>query len=138
MSLRLLASGALISDPQSRESAKRPFTTATLRAEGDEPVLVSIIAFGDESRRLLELAKGDELAVLGRARLTIWTGRDGVERHGLSVMAEQLTTLKHPKSVAGPRRHGGRRPYSVPRSAEGSSGPVADDRLDDLWNGLLQ
>jgi single-stranded DNA-binding protein len=137
--LYLLATGTLIGDPQCREGAKGPFTTVTIRAgNGDEAILVSAIAFGAEGERLLELGRGDAVSISGKARLTAWTGRDGAERHGLSVVAEQLTTLKRPKSAAGRRRHGGRRPYSVPRSAEGSSGPIANDRLDDLWNGPIQ
>jgi hypothetical protein len=70
MSLHVLATGFLVGDPQRREGAKGPFTTATIRADGDEPILVSIIAFGDEGERLLGLTKGDALAVSGRARLT--------------------------------------------------------------------
>jgi single-stranded DNA-binding protein len=73
MSFYVLASGALIADPQCRAGAKGAFTTATIRANGDEAVLVSVIAFGDEAGRLLEFVKGDALAVSGRARLTSWT-----------------------------------------------------------------
>ena len=82
-SLRLLASGALISDPQRRGGAKGPFTTATIRATGDESVLVSVIAFATDGERSLEYSKGDALAVSGRARLASWTGprRHGEARH---------------------------------------------------------
>ena len=85
MSLHVLASGALIGDPQRREGAKGPFTTATIRVNGDKAVFVSAIGFGAEGERLLEFAKGDAIAVAGRARLTGWTGRDGTNKHGISL-----------------------------------------------------
>src|SRR6516162_7723938 len=94
MGLYLLASGTLISDPQSREGAKRSFTTAAIRTSGDETILVSVIAFGDEGKRLLDFVKGAAIAVSGRARLTSWVGRDGVEKRGLGVVAEQIIAAK--------------------------------------------
>jgi single-stranded DNA-binding protein len=139
MSFYVLVSGALIADPQCREGAKGPFTTATIRAgNGDEAILVSAIAFGAEGERLLEFVKGEALAVSGRARLTSWAGRDGVEKHGISVVAEQITAAKpRPRPAAGAkRRHAGvRRPYSPTRSARDSGPPLAEDSVADLWTG---
>src|SRR5262249_3145631 len=92
--MRLFATGVLIADPQSREGAKGPFTTATIRVDdGDEPVLVSVIAFGDNASRLLEFAKGHPLAVSGRARLTAWNGSDGEPRRGISVIVQETAAL---------------------------------------------
>jgi single-stranded DNA-binding protein len=90
-----LASGSLIADPAARDGAKGRFATATIRAgSGDEAVLVSVIAFGGEADRLLEHVKGDALAVSGRASLRAWTGRDGAEKHGLSVVVDQIAAAK--------------------------------------------
>lgn len=101
MSLHILASGTLIADPQQRQGAKGPFTIASLRvATADTPTLVSLIAFGAEAERLLGHGKGDALAVSGRARLTSWTARDGVEKHGLSLIAEQIASAKPRSRVA--------------------------------------
>jgi single-stranded DNA-binding protein len=96
MSLYALAAGALSADPRRREGAKGPFATATLRVatDGDEAILVPIIAFAEAAERLLEQVKGDSLAVSGRARLTHWIGRDDAERHGLSLVAEQIASAK--------------------------------------------
>jgi single-stranded DNA-binding protein len=136
VSLYLLATGALIADPQSRDGPKGPFTTATIRVAGDDPVLVSSIAFGDAAERLLEFAKGDAISVSGRARLTSWTGRDGAEKHGLSLVVEQLAALKpHPRPTAraarAPQR--ARNPHSSHRPARDSGLAVAADHVDDLW-----
>ena len=134
----MLASGALISDPLRRDGAKGPFTTATICATGDEPVLISIIGFGVEAERLLEYSKGDALAVSGRARLTSWVAHDGTEKRGISVVAEQIAALKpkrYPMGGPRPRPASGRalsRHTSVPPSR---SRPLPDDRVDDLWQG---
>jgi len=78
-----------------------------------------------ESKRL-EFAKGEALAVSGRTRLTNWTGRDGAERHGVAVVAEQIISVKpRSKSAARPRRHT-RSPYAGLR-------PMVSDRVDDLY-----
>ena len=132
MSLYALATGILVSDPQRRAGAKGPFTTATIRANGDEAVLVSIIAFGAEGERLLEFVKGDALAVSGRARLTSWTGRDGAEKHGISLVAEQIAAAKPYLRCPTPRRASGRR-SSAMRPARESSPLLPVDRVDDLW-----
>jgi len=91
MSLHVLASGALISDPQRCEGLKGTFTTAALRAASGE--VVSIIAFSAaEAERLLDFVKGDAVAVGDRGRLTSWTGHDGAEKHGISVLAAQIAS----------------------------------------------
>jgi single-stranded DNA-binding protein len=152
MSLYILASGALISDPQGRAGAKGPFTTATIRANGDEAALVSVIAFGDEANRLLQFVKGDALAVSGRARLTSWTGHDGTEKRGISVVAEQIAAAKpRPRSAAGrtriaaapshdpsarphrPRAAPRRSLYSAPKRPGRAAPDPPNDHLDDLY-----
>jgi single-stranded DNA-binding protein len=86
---------------------------------------VSVIAFGGEAERLLEFGKGDAIAVSGRARLTSWTSRDGVERHGLSITVEQIAAAK-------PR---GAQSRSTPRAVHESGPPLPSDGLDDLFEG---
>jgi single-stranded DNA-binding protein len=93
VSLFILATGALIADPQRRTSQSgREFVTATLRTPTEEDaVLVSLIAFDAEAcAGLLNLTKGDSRSITGRAKFTSWTGRDGEQRHGLSVVAERV------------------------------------------------
>jgi single-stranded DNA-binding protein len=133
-----LGTGPLVGDPQRRAGAKGSFTTATIRTSGDEAVLVSIIAFGADGERLLEFSKGDALAVSGRARLTKWTGRDGVEKHGLSLVAEQIAAAKpSSRPAAGasasgaPDRARARSLYAPSMPSRGAELPA--DRVDDLW-----
>jgi single-stranded DNA-binding protein len=139
MSLYMMATGVLISDPRRRDGAKGPFTTATIRAGGDEAGLASVIAFGDESERLLEFMKGDALAVSGRARLTNWTGRDGTEKHGISLVAEQIAAARpRPRSRAAsvssrpPARSSARSSHSAPR-VPGHGADLPLDRVDNPW-----
>lgn len=91
--LNILATGTLITDPQRRTSAAgKAYATASLRvpSDGADAVLVSLIAFAtDAVDALLADSKGDALAVAGRAKLSIWTGRDGAACHGLAVTAER-------------------------------------------------
>jgi single-stranded DNA-binding protein len=136
MSLHALASGTLTAQPQHREGTKGPFTTATIRAaDGDEPIFVSVIAFGENGERLLGFAKGDALAVSGKAKLTSWVGRDGTERHGISVAVDQIATAKpRPKQSArgapGARR---KRSHSVPQPGSNPGTRFHNDSVDDLW-----
>jgi single-stranded DNA-binding protein len=105
VSLYTLATGTLIADPVRRTGAKGDFATATLRAAtDDDAILVSVIAFGDTTETLLEHRHGSTLAVSGRARLSSWTGRDGAECHGLSVVAEQITSAAAARRADAKRR----------------------------------
>ena len=92
--LNILATGTLTSDPVRRVSGKgATYATGSLRvpSEGADAVLVSLIVFNaDACDALLAHAKGDALAVAGRAKLSQWTGRDGAECHGLAVTAERV------------------------------------------------
>ena len=68
MSLHALATGL---DHRLAHGAEGRFITALLRvaAEDKELILISVIAFADEAERLIELGKGDAIAVSGRTRL---------------------------------------------------------------------
>jgi single-stranded DNA-binding protein len=134
--LHLLASGKLIADPQRREGAKGSFSTAAIRAED---TVVSLIAFQDAAARLLELAKGDAIAVSGQARLTSWTGRHGTEKHGISLVAEQLISTKPLSRTAREAKlRRSHRHRSTARQRANGSFELADDPVDDLWLGGAQ
>lgn len=94
--LNVLAIGTLIQDPRERtSSAGKAYCTALVRVavEDAEPMLVSVIAFApDAVAALLALGKGDSCAIAGRGKLTQWTGQDGAEKHGLSVVADRVLT----------------------------------------------
>lgn len=133
-----LVSGALTADPLRRQGPKSAFVTATLRDANDDGVtFYSIIAFGSEAERLAELCQGAAVSVSGSGKLTTWLGRNGEDRHGVSVTVAQLVTLApkakpvnaaHAPQVRNPRRW--RYEQIRPPAAKD---PLPDDPLDDLW-----
>lgn len=97
MTITALITGKLIADPEVRTSTTgKSFTTARIAAgTDDESVLCSVIAFGTAAEQLAALAKGDTVAVTGRTKPKAWTDREGQQRAGLDVVAEQLLTAYH-------------------------------------------
>jgi single-stranded DNA-binding protein len=97
MSISALVTGKLIADPERRiSSSGKPFALAKLAAATDDgDALVSVIAFGSVAEQLVELGKGDAVALTGRAKVTTWTDRDGNAKAGLSVTADGLLTAYH-------------------------------------------
>lgn len=94
MSLALIASGTLLRDPERRTSVHgNTYTQALLRVpvEGEETLVVFVVAFSSTAAEaLLAHQRGDQIAVTGRSKLRSWTDKDGVEKHGLSVVAEAI------------------------------------------------
>nr|HMQ39145.1 single-stranded DNA-binding protein [Micropruina sp.] len=96
---------------QARTSANgNAFAVAKVKADDKNGawVWVSVIAFGAESERLLELKAGDAVSIAGRAELNVWADRDGNHHPGLSLVADEVAALR------------GR---TKPRSGGGSSHP---------------
>lgn len=95
--IRALITGTLYGDPQARTSqAGKPFVTAKVRADGKngESVWCSVIAFGEQADRLLTLGDGAALAVSGKAEVSGWLDKQGEPRAGLSLVADEIATLK--------------------------------------------
>ena len=95
--IRALLTGQLYGDPQARISqAGKPFTTAKVRADGKDgkPLWISVVAFGDLADRLLELKANTALALSGKLEVSAYTAKDGQPAAGLSVVCDQLATLK--------------------------------------------
>lgn len=95
--LNILALGTLVSDPRPRQNtAGKAYATASMRVPTDdgEAMVVSLIAFNARAvASLLTLSKNDCLSVAGHAKLSEWVGPDGVEKSGLSVVAEQVLSV---------------------------------------------
>jgi single-stranded DNA-binding protein len=128
--LYVLASGVLAGDPVARDGAKGRFSTATIRCgSGDDAVFVSVIAFGAEAERLLELAKGAAISAAGRATLKAWTSRDGGERHGISLVAAELAA---PKPRQTPRQRSAY-PSKPRRDIEAADPRPFNDELPSSW-----
>jgi single-stranded DNA-binding protein len=134
MSLYLLATGTLLSDPARRQGERAEFTTAKLRVQTDrdESIIVSAIAFGDAANQLAQACKGDALSVSGRARPTKWTAKDGAERHGISIVCEQIAAARPRPKAAGNRALPSRNARRQTSARHFDDRPF-DDRLDDLY-----
>ena len=107
MSITALVTGKLIAMPEQRTGASgKPYVRATLAAhDGDGDSLVSVMAFGSAAEQLGALAKGDTVAVSGRAKVSTWTGRDGSAKAGLNVTADVVLTayqLKQKRKALAP------------------------------------
>jgi len=129
MSFYALISGSLTADPQARDGQKGRFATATIRAAGSDehPIFASAIAFGEQAEHLLAFAKGDAIAVGGRAKLNNWIGRDDREMHGISIVVSQIASAKPAPRPRAAMRRPSRQRETSPAAA------IPDDRVDDLW-----
>jgi single-stranded DNA-binding protein len=58
--------------------------------EGDTVQWLSVACFGRAAEAAALLEKGDKVYVEGKLTQSHWTGKDGVERYGLSVTAFRL------------------------------------------------
>ncbi len=132
--IRALITGKLHDTPQARTSANgNTFAIGKVRADDKNGawVWVSVIAFGAESERLLELKAGDAVAIGGRAELSVWADRDGNHHPGLSLVADEVATLRgKPK----PRSEGeSRNPSPPPRHRDKTRQPeTAGAGFDDI------
>jgi single-strand DNA-binding protein len=81
--------GFLAADAEQRTSkAGKPWTRLRVGVGKDEDVQwLSVACFGKAAQAAGELKKGDRIYCEGSIRTDSWTGRDGAERHGLSVAA---------------------------------------------------
>ena len=127
--IRALVSGRLHDAPQARTSQSgNPFTTGKLRADGKDGATVwtSIIAFGELGERLATLPAGAALSVSGRAEVNAWLDKNGEPRAGLSVVVEELATLRGKPRLPSESRPPSRRPARQPEPAG-----IPFDDLDD-------
>jgi len=94
MTLHVLAVGTLTADPMQRTSQSgNAFATGNIRVITEaEPVFVSLIGFGEQAQELPAHRQGSTIAISGRAKLSTWTGRDGAEKHGFSLVVEQVAS----------------------------------------------
>ena len=95
--IRALVTGSLYGPPQARTSqAGKQYVTAKVRADGKDGAVVwcSVIAFGEQADRLMTLGDGAALSVSGRAEVNGWMDKQGEPRAGLSLVADDVATLK--------------------------------------------
>ena len=97
MSARALITGTLYGDPQARTSqAGKSFTTAKVKADGKDgsTLWISVVAFGDLADRLLTMRANNAVALSGKLEVSAYTAKNGEPAAGLSVVCDELATLK--------------------------------------------
>lgn len=97
--ISILATGRLAAAPEVRTGPSgKPYTTARLLCPAGEggDTSISVIAFGETAEHLATIPRGVSVSLTGRAKLTRWTGKDGTERTGLSVVADALLHARPP------------------------------------------
>ena len=95
--IRALLTGTLHNAPQARTGASgKPYTTAKLKAVGKDgsTIWVSLVAFGDLAERLATINPGNAVAVSGRLEASAYLDKSGNPAAGLSVVVDELATLK--------------------------------------------
>ncbi|HOW76628.1 MAG TPA: single-stranded DNA-binding protein [Candidatus Competibacteraceae bacterium] len=95
--IRCLITGNLFGDPQARTSqAGKPFTTAKVRADGKDgnAVWVSLVAFNELAERLAGMKANNAVAVSGKLEVSAYTAKSGEPAAGLSIIVDELATLK--------------------------------------------
>ena len=101
--------GNLTKDSELRFSAKGAAWTTTAiavdrRARAEDgtwenlpPEFYDVVCFGDLAENVASsLSKGDRVVVVGKVEEQPWTGRDGVERIGRKLVADEIgASLRH-------------------------------------------
>ena len=84
--------GFLAADAEPRVSqAGKPWVRLRVGVGKDDNVQwVSVAVFGKAAAMAATLEKGDRIYCEGTLRLDVWVGKDGVEKHGLSVAAFKI------------------------------------------------
>ena len=114
--IRALVSGVLYDAPKVHTGKSgKPFATAKVRADGKDGAAVwcSLIAFGEQAERLATLPTGAALSVSGRAEVSAWLDKSGEPKAGLSLVVDELATLKakpKPRDDGRPQRGPARQP----------------------------
>ncbi|MGH8589436.1 MAG: single-stranded DNA-binding protein [Gammaproteobacteria bacterium] len=91
--------GRLGRAPEQRTTAAgKAMVTASvvvdLGRDGEMPEWFSLAAFGTVGEGLARHVKGDMISVSGRLTKSAWTGRDGVERSGFSVLVDFIASAR--------------------------------------------
>lgn len=136
--IRVLLTGTLYGSPEQRTAKSGSlFTTAKVRADGKDGATVwcSLVAFGELAERLATLAANSAVAVSGRAEVTAWLDKAGEPKAGLSIVADELATLKakpRPPQGTGDTRQAGQGVDSPSRPQRARQAPVAAGFDDEL------
>lgn len=91
-----LIQGVLAGDPVARTtSSGNTFWTANVRVPvGDDALFIGLATFdATAGARLMQLAKGSSIAAAGTLESNSWTARDGSERSGWRMTANEIMSV---------------------------------------------
>ncbi len=93
--LTVMLSGTIAKTPEQRTSKNgNEFATTSVRAQtGEGDLFASVTAFGELAPTLARLAKGDPVTVIGTGKVSVYQGKDGDTKAGLSVIASRIIAL---------------------------------------------
>jgi single-stranded DNA-binding protein len=77
-------------EPRTSQAGKQWVRLRVGVGRDDDIQWVSIAAFGKAAELAAKLRKGDHIYCEGTIKLDTWTGKDGTERHGLSVASFKI------------------------------------------------
>lgn len=135
--IRALITGTIYGEPQARTSqAGKQYATAKVKADSGKGeggvVWCSIIAFGELADRLMTLANGAALSISGKAEVNAYTNKQGEPAAGLSIVADDLATLKgKPRAPQAEAEARPGRPASQHSKPATPSGPAPRPDFDD-------
>jgi single-strand DNA-binding protein len=84
-----------------------------LGRDAEAPEWFSLVAFGTIGEVLAKHTKGDMVAVSGRLSKSSWTGKDGAERSGFSVLINTLASARTVRPSKARAAHSGA-PFNDP------------------------
>jgi len=107
---------------------------------GDEVEWISVVVFKEiAAHAVAVIEKGSAVYCEGHLRLSHWTGKDGVERYGLEVLANKLIPLGQIGHRRPSNRHGApsalsdvAQGFGIPADAAQRNWPAPADALSDM------
>jgi single-stranded DNA-binding protein len=121
MSIECKFNGFCAADADSRISkAGKPWVSVRMGCGKDGAVQwLSVAVFGKAADAAAELKKGDRCLVEGTIKLDAWRGKDGIERHGLSVACFKIEkTTETSRNYQQPKRERPQKPESAASGRE--------------------
>ena len=130
MSIDCAFYGFVAADAEARTSqAGKPWVRLRVGVGKDEAVQwVSVAVFGKAAEAAAELRKADRIYCEGTIKLDTWPGRDGVERHGLSVASFKIEKT-HQIGRNRPKQSNHTSAPTSPRAASKSATAFYDDQI---------
>jgi single-stranded DNA-binding protein len=136
--INALVTGKVIVAPAERTAKRgKNFYTTTVSAStgGEESCSVSAIVFNQAvGKKLMALSKGDAVSLVGKVTPKIYTGKDGVVKASLDMVADECLTAYQvtQKRKAATSESAGTTPPQGPQSSTRAAPQYQGDIADDL------